>query len=749
MKKRIPRLLAAGIVVLAFAAQDAQAAPVLAPPPPGGTSGPVIGFVGASEVGSDYTCTSGAWIGNNPTFAYQWRRNGAPIGGATRDNYVAAPADVGQLITCFVTATDNTGSGTAESDPESPSSAPATTGLTQFSAQVNWRNFPVIPVGANLKRDGTTVAAIAEAPVDGTGSRDADFSPQNAPADTRDAVEFTFNNLVPPITIDNLFGNWQSVTVPANGSDVVVSDCVDCQNVTVTVTRPAGPPSVFTLERDPEAFCSSFPSFPGFPSPPATGCDYSLRGQSVPGGSIQVGDVVKVKVSIRALGGAGRVDETQRAPLPGQALLPRCEANRTSGVVRCDNLTPSNSYQLIRRSGGTDEPGSVISAGAGTSITQQFNALKGGDVVVLKRSSDAACTTTAQDSCITLVHVHNLTAAVVNGVASGQCQSGQWLRDGLCRSGAYSNTTLPDVGVKRITSDDDLGGGATVLAVPDVVNTTPLNGESMAPRFKAYADAGDAGNSPIQLGITPRGGGAPVFQTTNVNNPSGVQVCAPTPATNACASGTPGLAEGRYDARWFLTSVHHGDSSAIDTLQLDTRFVVQQSAVGPTGPSGSNGTNGTNGSDGAVGPTGPNGSNGTNGTNGTNGAKGDPGAQGPQGPVGVQGPGGTVGPQGPAGPRGPAGRDARVTCKPKATKKKVKVTCTVRFVTAKSAKSVRARITRRGTLYASGRGIAHAGKVALHMKAVRKVRPGRYTLTVVVVDRHGRSVKTHAPITVG
>jgi hypothetical protein len=36
----------------------------------------------------------------------------------------------------------------------------------------------------------------------------------------------------------------------------------------------------------------------------------------------------------------------------------------------------------------------------------------------------------------------------------------------------------------------------------------------------------------------------------------------------------------------------------------------------------------------------------------------------------------------------------------------------------------------------------------LHMRAVRKVRPGRYTLTVVTVDRRGRSVKTRAPVVV-
>src|SRR3954462_15274366 len=153
MKKRTARLLAAGIAMFAIAAQAAQAAPVLAPAPPGGTSNPTIGFLGVSEVGTDYACTLGGWIGNNPTFAYEWRRDGTPIAGANRDNYVAVPADASTLLTCRVTATDNTGSATADGDPESPNTAPPTTGITQFSTQVNGRNFPAIPVGANLKRD--------------------------------------------------------------------------------------------------------------------------------------------------------------------------------------------------------------------------------------------------------------------------------------------------------------------------------------------------------------------------------------------------------------------------------------------------------------------------------------------------------------------------------------------------------------------------------------------------------------------
>jgi hypothetical protein len=119
---------------------------------------------------------------------------------------------------------------------------------------------------------------------------------------------------------------------------------------------------------------------------------------------------------------------------------------------------------------------------------------------------------------------------------------------------------------------------------------------------------------------------------------------------------------------------------------------------------------------GPAGPTGAGGSNGVNGTNGANGANGPQGAQGPQGGTG------------PAGPRGPAGRDGRFTCKPGRTKKgRVRVTCTVRFVTSGAA---RARLSRHGVVYAHGSGRITRHAAALDLRAVRKTPPGRYKLHV-------------------
>jgi hypothetical protein len=769
MTKRFARLLAAVSTILAIAVPAAVAAPVLAPPGAPTTS-PSIGSVGSGpEDGADLTCTTGSWFGAGTiTYAFQWLRNGTPITDATTDNYVVQAADVGQNIVCRVTATDSAGPpGTdADSSTETPSPAPATIGITQYGLTVNWRHLPsMLTVGADLRRNGTIVSSVPNGNTDGTGLRDGTLSPNNAPADARDTIDFTFGAF-PTLTSTNLFGQWESVVVPANGSDIKIVNCVDCQNVTVDVVHANNVAEQFFLSRDPQDSCSApppgFPILPGAPGTPGVGCDYSLRGMPPPliGFSILPTDRVTLRVSLRPLGSTGRLDETFRAQMPGQPAPPRCEANRTIAQVVCSNVMPSQSYQMVKRSGVVDEPGSVISAGAGTTITQPFSSLKAGDVVVLKLSSNAACTTTAQDSCLSVVHVHNISTNIVDGLASGGCQTGQWIRKEdpgaspfLCQGGAFSNVSIAQAPVKRINSDDDLGGGATVIAVADVVNTTPLAGESMPPRFKAYADAGDGLPWPVSLDITPRGGGASLFQTTNVDVSSGAQVCSPTPATTPCASGTPGLAEGRYDAAWLLTSAHVGDLASVDTSRISTKFVVQQSMVGPTGPNGtngSNGTNGTNGTAGAVGPTGPNGTTGANGTNGANGADGANGGKGDtgaQGPVGAQGPGGVAGAQGPAGARGPAGRDARVTCKPKGTKR-VKVTCTVRFTTAAAARTIRARMSRRGKVYATGKGVARNGKVSLRMKARRAIPAGKYRLTVVTVSRRGSAVTTHTEVTV-
>lgn len=98
----------------------------VAPPPtpviaPVNTSPPVI--VGAPTVGVTLICSPGAWS-NNPTgFAFLWNSNGIPISGANTASYALTNADLGNTLTCLVTATNTAGSTGALSNAVGPVTA--------------------------------------------------------------------------------------------------------------------------------------------------------------------------------------------------------------------------------------------------------------------------------------------------------------------------------------------------------------------------------------------------------------------------------------------------------------------------------------------------------------------------------------------------------------------------------------------------------------------------------------------------
>ena len=64
-------------------------------------------------VGSLLTLSTGLWSGNTPiTYTYQWVRDGFNITDATGLNYLTAGIDIGKVIACKVTATNDFGSST-------------------------------------------------------------------------------------------------------------------------------------------------------------------------------------------------------------------------------------------------------------------------------------------------------------------------------------------------------------------------------------------------------------------------------------------------------------------------------------------------------------------------------------------------------------------------------------------------------------------------------------------------------------
>lgn len=98
------------------------------------TSPPIIS--GTAEVGQPLNCSSGLWT-NSPTgYSYTWQRDLTNISGAATNTYTVTSADLNQLITCTVVASNTTGSSVpAISLPVVPTSllTPVNTVLPQIT----------------------------------------------------------------------------------------------------------------------------------------------------------------------------------------------------------------------------------------------------------------------------------------------------------------------------------------------------------------------------------------------------------------------------------------------------------------------------------------------------------------------------------------------------------------------------------------------------------------------------------------
>jgi hypothetical protein len=92
--------------------------PASAPTAPVNSVAPAI--TGTAEQGSTLSCSTGTWSGSPTGYAYQWKRGGVAISGATSSTYLIVSADVGVSIKCTVTATNVAGSASADSNSVTP-----------------------------------------------------------------------------------------------------------------------------------------------------------------------------------------------------------------------------------------------------------------------------------------------------------------------------------------------------------------------------------------------------------------------------------------------------------------------------------------------------------------------------------------------------------------------------------------------------------------------------------------------------
>lgn len=83
------------------------------------------------------TTTNGTWSGTGSiSYSYQWQRNGVDIVGATANTYTLTASDVGNPISCVVTATDDDGPAIAET--AATSNIVACFKPTDLANQINW-----------------------------------------------------------------------------------------------------------------------------------------------------------------------------------------------------------------------------------------------------------------------------------------------------------------------------------------------------------------------------------------------------------------------------------------------------------------------------------------------------------------------------------------------------------------------------------------------------------------------------------
>jgi hypothetical protein len=68
-----------------------------------------------ASVGASLTASTGTWYNTVTSYAYQWKKNGTNISGATTNSYTVVGGDSGATLICAVTATNSDGSNTNNS----------------------------------------------------------------------------------------------------------------------------------------------------------------------------------------------------------------------------------------------------------------------------------------------------------------------------------------------------------------------------------------------------------------------------------------------------------------------------------------------------------------------------------------------------------------------------------------------------------------------------------------------------------
>jgi len=220
----------------------------LPPSGPVNTVAPAIS--GTVERSETLTSTTGTWTGTGTiTYAYQWKRDGLSISGATSSTYVLVAADDNANITCLVTATDDEGSDTQLSNTLGPVlglpyllSAPVASGTAQVGQTLSttngsWQGVATITFGYQWRRDT----------VDITSATSSTYALVAADYSTDvDCVVTATNSLGNANTDSNDIANIAGTTPAISGVPTISSQTEVGQTITATPASVAGAPTPTT-----------------------------------------------------------------------------------------------------------------------------------------------------------------------------------------------------------------------------------------------------------------------------------------------------------------------------------------------------------------------------------------------------------------------------------------------------------------------------------------------------------------------
>ncbi len=264
--------------------------------------------------------------------------------------------------------------------------------------------------------------------------------------------------------------------------------------------------------------------------------------------------------------------------------FPNCTADLEFQEVACTGLVPGERYTVIdgreRAPANADNTGLVVAS----------LRVRRGDLVSLSNGVRS----------LTTLRVAHLKVRILGEqafIGGGTCQAGDYFGTPLTKpptttaAGLPTDPTNPTTGGAALTGQvcpsnghaaglpstsiaqtDDRSGGVTETEVPDIEDTSPIEGETMYGRFTALAESGLAlaSNDVLPTDVVTRislsiytAGGTRILTLRNVDTRSGAVV--------------PALVPGRYEALWTLTDFNG------DTRLVGTRFIERAGRAG-SGP---------------------------------------------------------------------------------------------------------------------------------------------------------------------